>query len=85
MGFLSYLVYIGVFRKIKINFLLVGHTHEVCSCTIEDIFWFTSAVFGICLDSFPYARIPRSTEIETSTVSSWTYLFGRISIRSSAR
>jgi hypothetical protein len=29
MAFLSYLVYLGIFRKIKVNFLLVGHTHTV--------------------------------------------------------
>jgi hypothetical protein len=33
MTFLSLLVERGVFEKIKVNFLLVGHTHEV-SCIV---------------------------------------------------
>lgn len=28
LGFMCYLVEIGLFRKIKISFLMVGHTHE---------------------------------------------------------
>ena len=28
MAYLCHLVNLGVFRKIKVNFLLVGHTHE---------------------------------------------------------
>ncbi|WAR06068.1 hypothetical protein MAR_021437, partial [Mya arenaria] len=28
LGFLAMLVHLGVFRKIKLSFLMVGHTHE---------------------------------------------------------
>ena len=28
MGYLCHLVNLGVFSKVKVNFLLVGHTHE---------------------------------------------------------
>lgn len=28
LGFMAYLVEKGVFRKIKVSFLMVGHTHE---------------------------------------------------------
>lgn len=38
MAFLSFLVDTGVFQEIKVNFLMVGHTHEV-SCKLFHVLY----------------------------------------------